>query len=65
MNKIVKKNASRDKKAFADKLAKGAEEASNKRDMGAFNKIIRRMCEASQKCSTLVRDREGRILTVA
>ena len=62
-NKEVKKNARRDKRAFADQLAKEAEEAANKRDMGALHKITRRLCGTRQKCSTVVRDREGRILT--
>ena len=63
MNKIVKKNARRDKRAFADQLAKEAEEAANKRGMGALHKITQRLCGTRQKCSTAVRDREGRILT--
>ena len=63
MNKIVnKKNTRRDKRAFADQLANEAEEAANTRDMGALHKITRR-CRARQKCSTVVRVREGRILT--
>ena len=33
MNEIVKKNARRDKRAFADQLAKEAKEAANKRDI--------------------------------
>ena len=37
MNKRVKKNARREKRAFADLLAKEAEYAANKRD--AFHKI--------------------------
>ena len=40
MNKIVKENARRDKRAFADQLAKEAEMATNKRDMGALHKIF-------------------------
>ena len=63
MNKIVKKKARRDKRAFADQMAKEAEEAANKRDIGAFHKITRRLCGARQKYSTVVRDREGRLLT--
>ena len=63
MNKIVKKNARRDKRAFADQMAEEAEEAANKRDMGALHKITRRLCGTRKKCSTVVRDREGRILT--
>ena len=31
--------------------------------MGALHKITRLLCVARQKCSTIVRDREGRILT--
>ena len=58
MNKIVNKNTRRDKKAFADQLAREAEEATNKRDMSALHKITRRLCQARQKCSTVVKDRE-------
>ena len=39
MNTIVKKNARRNKRAFADQLAKEAEEAGNKRDIGALHRI--------------------------
>ena len=46
MNKIVKKNSRRDKRAFADQLARDAEEAANKRDMGALHMITRRLCGA-------------------
>ena len=63
MNKIVKKDARRDKRAFADQLAKEAEEATKKRDMGALQTITRRLCGVRQKCSTVVRVRERRILT--
>ena len=35
MKKIALKNARRDKRAFAYQMAKEAEEAANKRDMGA------------------------------
>ena len=63
MNKIVNENARRDKKAFADQLAKEAEETANKCDMGGLYKITRRLRETRQKCSTVVRDREWRILT--
>ena len=38
-NKEVQENARRDKRAFTDKLANEAEEADNKRDMGALHKI--------------------------
>ena len=47
-NKEVKKNARRDKKAFAYQPAK---EAVNKRDMGALNKKTRRLRGRRQKCS--------------
>ena len=58
MNKIVR----RDKRAFAVQLTKEAEEAADQRDMGALHKITRRLLEAHQKCSTVVRDRQGHIL---
>ena len=38
-NKEVKNIYRRDKRAFADQVAKEAEEAINKRDMGALHKI--------------------------
>ena len=63
MNKIVKKNARRDKRAFADKMAREAEEAANKRDMGALYKITRKLCGARQKRLTVFRDRKMGILT--
>ena len=53
------KNAIRDKKAFANQLAKEAEETANKCDMGALHKITRRLCGACQKFSTVVRDGRG------
>ena len=62
-NKEVKKNARRDKRVFADIVAKEAEEAANKRDMSAIHKITRKQCGTHQKCSTVVNDRGGRILT--
>ena len=61
--KIVKKNARRNKRAFADQIAKEVEETANKRDMGALHKITRRLCGVRQKCSTVARNRAGRILT--
>ena len=60
MNMIVKKNARQDKNSFADEGKKEAEEADNKRDMGALHKITQIMFETSQKCSKVVRDRKGR-----
>ena len=63
MNKKFKKNSWRVKRAFADQLAKDAEDAVNKRGMSALHKITRTHCGTRQKCSTVIRDRKGRILT--
>ena len=60
-NKEVKKDARRDKGAFVDQPVKEAEEAANKRYIGALHKITRRVCGIRQKCSTVVKVRGGRI----
>ena len=47
------------KKAFADQLAKEAEEATNKRDMGALPKINRQQCVTRLKRCVVVKDLGG------
>ena len=51
---------SKSERTFAYQLAREAEEAANKPDMGALHKITRRLCGARLKCSTVFCDREGR-----
>ena len=62
-DKLVKRSLRRDKREWANDIAKEAENAANVGDMKGVYNATRKLCNDRPKNIAMVKDKEGRLLT--